>query len=101
MIDGKALKRARQAAQLTQAGLARAVGMSAQQLAAIEQGRVKTTKFLGQFARVLNMRFGEIDPDWAAFDQPRPTARPLSPSLRDGIPGSGPWQPVPRRRGER
>jgi len=72
MIDGKALKRARQAAQLTQAGLAKAVGMAAQQLAAIEQGRVKTTKFLAQLARTLNVPLGELDPDWVAFDAPRP-----------------------------
>jgi transcriptional regulator with XRE-family HTH domain len=74
MIDAKALKRARQAAQLTQAGLARAVGMAAQQLAAIEQGRVKTTKFLPQLARALDVPLGELDPDWAAFDPPRPAA---------------------------
>ena len=74
MIDAKALKRARQAARLTQAGLAKAVGMSAQQLAAIEQGRVKTTKFLGSFARVLDVALGALDPEWAAFDHLRKTA---------------------------
>jgi transcriptional regulator with XRE-family HTH domain len=84
MIDGKALKRARQAAQLTQAGLARAVGMAAQQLAATEQGRVKTTKFLAALARALNVPLGELDPDWAAFDPPRPAvARARRDKARD------------------
>jgi len=63
MIDGKAVKRARQAAGLTQAALAQRAGMSAQTVAAIEQGRLKSTRFLPQLARVLNKRLGELDPD--------------------------------------
>src|ERR1700674_4943233 len=80
MIDGKAVKRAREAAHLTQAGLAKAAGMAAQTVAAIEQGRLKWTKFLPQLPRVLNMTLGELDPDWAAFDAPR---RSVTPTSRD------------------
>ena len=71
MIDGSAVKRAREAAHLTQAGLAKAAGMAAQTVSTIEQGRLKWTKFLPQLARVLNLTLGELDPDWAAFDAPR------------------------------
>src|SRR5437016_7631233 len=83
MIDGSAVKRARQAAQLTQAGLAKAAGMAAQTVAAIEQGRLKWTKFLPQLARVLNKTLGELDPDWGAFDT---QCRTVQPARRD--PGS-------------
>jgi transcriptional regulator with XRE-family HTH domain len=83
MIDGNAVKRARQAAQLTQAGLAKAAGMAAQTVAAIEQGRLKWTKFLPQLARVLNKTLGELDPDWGAFDT---QCRTVQPARRD--PGS-------------
>jgi transcriptional regulator with XRE-family HTH domain len=76
MIDGKAVKRARLAAQLTQGGLAKAAGMAAQTVAAIEQGRLKSTRFLPQLARTLNKQLGELDPDWGAFDAPSvPPAR--------------------------
>src|SRR6266566_2750453 len=78
MIDGSAVKRAREAAHLTQAGLAKAAGMAAQTVSAIEQGRLKWTKFLPQLARVLNLTLGELDADWAAFDAPRRAAMPVS-----------------------
>ena len=78
MIDGSAVKRAREAAHLTQAGLAKAAGMAAQTVSAIEQGRLKWTKFLPQLARVLNLTLGELDADWAAFDAPRRAAMPAS-----------------------
>src|SRR5712692_610826 len=78
MIDGSAVKRAREAAHLTQAGLAKAAGMAAQTVSAIEQGRLKWTKFLPQLARVLNLTLGELDPDWAAFDAPRRAVMPAS-----------------------
>ncbi|TMJ44811.1 MAG: helix-turn-helix transcriptional regulator [Alphaproteobacteria bacterium] len=78
MIDGRAVKRAREAAHLTQAGLAKAAGMAAQTVSAIEQGRLKWTKFLPQLARVLNLTLGELDADWAAFDAPRRAAMPAS-----------------------
>src|SRR5690348_15762031 len=61
MIDGRVVKRARIAAGLTQAGLAQAVGMAAQTIAALEQGRMKWTKCLPQLARVLNKSPGELD----------------------------------------
>src|SRR5260370_9493982 len=50
--------------------------MAAQTVSAIEQGRVKWTKFLPQLARVLNMTLGELDADWAAFDAPRRAVMP-------------------------
>src|SRR5258708_39994134 len=76
MIDGRAVKRAREAAHLTQAGLAKAAGMAAQTVSAIEQGRLKWTKFLPQLARVLNMTLRELDADWAAFHAPRRAVMP-------------------------
>src|SRR2546430_16415701 len=78
MIDGSAVKRAREAAHLTQAGLAKAAGMAAQTVSAIEQGRLKWTKFLPQLARVLNLTLGGLEAAWAPFAPPRPAPRPAS-----------------------
>src|SRR5260370_41836271 len=78
MIDGSAVKRAREAAHLTQAGLAKAAGIAAQTVSAIEPGRLKWTKFLPQLARGLNLTPGERDPDCAAFDAPRRARLPPS-----------------------
>ena len=70
MIDGSAVKRAREAAHLTQAGLAKA----AQTVSAIEQGRLKWTKFLPQLARVREADRFEL----AVLDRGSGTERPLA-----------------------
>jgi transcriptional regulator with XRE-family HTH domain len=78
MIDGNAVRAARKAAHLSQADLAKAVGMAQQTIAAIEQGRTKWTKFLPKIAQVLNKRLSELDPDWGAFDEQCRTVKPES-----------------------
>src|SRR5260370_22714723 len=78
MIDGSAVKRAREAAHLTQAGLAKAAGMAAQTVSAIEQGRLKWTKFPPHPAPLLHPTLRELDPDWAALHAPRPPPMPAS-----------------------
>jgi phage repressor protein C with HTH and peptisase S24 domain len=83
MIDGDAVRAAREEARLSQLDLARAAGISQQLIAAIETGRTKSTKFLARIALALNRRPGELDPDWLPVEEQRHTVRPASFGDRD------------------
>src|SRR5262249_61208481 len=86
MIDGDAVRAAREEARLSQLDLARMAGVSQQLIAAIETGRTRSTKFLPRIAMALNRRPGELDPDWLSVDEPRTAAAPASYGDRD-LPG--------------
>jgi phage repressor protein C with HTH and peptisase S24 domain len=83
MIDGDALRTAREEARLSQLDLARMAGVSQQLIAAIETGRTRSTKFLPRIALALSRRPGELDPDWLSVDEPRTATAPASFGDRD------------------
>jgi phage repressor protein C with HTH and peptisase S24 domain len=83
MIDGDALRTAREEARLSQLDLARMAGVSQQLIAAIETGRTRSTKFLPRIALALNRRPGELDPDWLPVEEQRTAASPASFGERD------------------
>src|SRR6266568_9258614 len=83
MIDGDAVRAAREEARLSQLDLARAAGISQQLVAAIETGRTKSTKFLARIALALNRRPGDLDPDWLPVEEQRDAVHPASFGDRD------------------
>src|SRR5262249_10750465 len=83
MIDGDAVRAAREEARLSQLDLARATGVSQQLIAAIETGRTRSTKFLPRIALALNKRPGELDADWLPVDDQRHGASPAGFGDRD------------------
>src|SRR5690349_21670507 len=83
MIDGEAIRTAREDARLSQLDLARAAGVSQQLIAAIETGRTKSTKFLPRIAVALNKRPGDLDPDWLPVEEQRGALLPATPGELD------------------
>jgi len=83
MIDGDAVRSAREEARLSQLDLARMAGVSQQLIAAIETGRTRSTKFLPRIALALNKRPGELDADWLPVEEQHHAASPASLGERD------------------
>jgi|SRR5215471_11835507 phage repressor protein C with HTH and peptisase S24 domain len=83
MIDGDAVRSAREEARLSQLDLARMAGVSQQLIAAIETGRTRSTKFLPRIALALSKRPGELDADWLPVEEQRNAASPASLGERD------------------
>jgi len=72
MIDGKAVRAARERAGLSQVDLARAVGVTQQCITGIETGRTKSSRFLPRIAMALNKRTEELlDADWLSVEGQR------------------------------
>jgi phage repressor protein C with HTH and peptisase S24 domain len=84
MLDSQAFIAARKAKGLSQAELAGAARVSQQLIASIETGVTRTTKFLLRLAAALDVRPGQLDPEWAHV-------APAEESAPGGtIPGSAP-----------
>jgi DNA-binding XRE family transcriptional regulator len=72
MIDGKAIRAARERARLSQVDLARIVGVTQQCITGIETGRTKSSKLLPRIAMALNKRPDELlDADWLSVQGQR------------------------------
>ncbi len=72
MIDGEAVRAARERARLSQVDLARAVGVTQQCITGIETGRTKSSRLLPRIAMALNKRADELlDADWLSVEGQR------------------------------
>ena len=86
MLDGPAIRAARQHAGLSQAELARAVGITQKCISFVERGRARSTKFLPSIAAALGKPVDELlHPDWPAVaaHERRSAERALDPRLDD------------------
>lgn len=63
MIDGKALKEAREAKGLSQKALAQEVGVAQQLIGQLERGEVKTSKAIYKIAKSLDVGVTSLDPE--------------------------------------